>query len=135
MKTFFVMAAGAAMLLAVPAFAEGAQWHDNRAPHQACLQIGRIWSWRAPDDRTLIVESNTHKKYRIDLLGVCPGLQFKETIGFRSIGGMSLSCITPGDTVFFHSMGMESRCSIRTVSPYMAEMEKASKAKALDGKK
>ena len=119
------LAAGLAAALATPAMAaDTGHWKSNRSERQACLQIGRIENWRAPNDRTLIVDSDTHKKYRVDLLGHCPGLNFAQTIGFRSMGGMRLSCITPGDVVFFHSPGMEMRCAIRKVSPYRPPMKK-----------
>ena len=41
---------------------------------------------------------------------------------------MSLSCVTPGDIVFFHDIGMEMRCVISKVTAYTPEMEKADKA-------
>ena len=129
MKASIVLAAGIAVLLATPALAQnGDQWKSNHTERQACLQVGRIWSWRAPDNRTLIIESDTHKKYKIDLMGYCPGLTFKETIGLRSPGGSYLSCVSPGDTVFFHDVGMSMRCVINKIAPYTAEMEKADKA-------
>lgn len=122
-KTRILMAALAA-LAAAPAAADQAA--KPEAP-QACLQIGRIWSWNAPDNRTLIVENDTHQKFKLDLMGYCPGLTFKEALAFRSIGGMYLSCITPGDVVFFHDVGMETRCVISKVSAYTPAMEKSDK--------
>lgn len=127
MKTSILLAAGLAALMATPALAQNG-WTKNHKERQACLQIGRIYSWRAPDNRTLIVESDTHKKYKLDLMGYCPGLTFKETIGFRSPGGTTLSCVTPGDSVFFHDVGMSMRCVINKVTAYTPEMEKADKA-------
>lgn len=137
MKTSILLAAGLAALMATPSLspalaqngdhgkAEG--WQKNEP--RACLQIGRIWSWYAPDNRTLIVENDTRKKFKLDLMGTCPGLTFKNTIGIRSPGGSYLSCVTPGDSVFFHDIGMSMRCVISKISHYTPEMEKADKAK------
>jgi hypothetical protein len=129
MTKSMLAAALVAAALATPAFAQQAQGSSPMAGHQTCLQIGRIWSWHAPDDHSLIVENDNHQKFKLDLMGYCPGLRFKETIGFKSIGGTELSCISAGDYIFFRDEGMRSRCSIQKVSPYTAEMEKADKAK------
>ncbi|MBU6472691.1 MAG: hypothetical protein KGJ75_03705 [Alphaproteobacteria bacterium] len=124
MTKTMILAAALAALTAAPAMAEPAGGND--ASH-ACLEVGRIWSWHAPDNRTLIVENDTHQKFKLDLMGYCPSLTFKETLGFRSIGGSYLSCITPGDVVFFHDIGTETRCVINKVSAYTPAMEKADK--------
>lgn len=130
MKSAIFLVAAAAALVACPAFAQnsGEQWHHHDPSRQACLQVGRVWNWYAPDNRTLIVEDNVHKKYKLELLGFCPGLKFTQHLGFRSIGGFEISCLTPGDTVFFHDTGMATRCSISKISAYTPEMEKADKA-------
>ena len=122
-KTLILAAALAAVVVAPAAAQQG----DKPQEQHVCLQIGRIWNWHAPDNRTLIVENDTHQKFKVDLMGYCPGLTFKEALAFRSIGGMSLSCITPGDVVFFHDVGMETRCVISKVSAYTPAMEKADK--------
>lgn len=129
MKSSVILAAALAALVAGPAYAQNGEgdWHSNNEP-KACLQVGRIYSWRAPDNRTLIIENDTHQKFKLELMGYCPGLTFKETIGLRSPGGSYLSCVGPGDTVFFHDLGMEMRCVINKVSAYTPEMEKADKA-------
>jgi hypothetical protein len=95
---------------------------------KACLQVGRIYNWNAPDNRTLIVENDLHKKFKVDLMGTCSGLTFKQTLAFRSPGGTQLSCLSAGDTVFFRDTGIGNRCYIKSVSHYTAQMEAADKA-------
>lgn len=128
MKASIILAGTLAVLMAGPAFAQNGKkdWHSNNQEN-ACLQVGRIWNWRAPDNRTLIIENDLHKKFKVQLMGYCPGLTFKETIGIRSPGGSYLSCVTPGDTVFFHDIGMSMHCVINKITPYTAAMEKADK--------
>ncbi len=130
MKRWILLAAGLAGLMITPALAQGndSHWNDNQTSRKACLQVGRIDSWRAPNNRSLIVENDSHQKFKVDLMGYCPGLTFKETIGLRSPGGSYLSCVGPGDTVFFHDIGMAMHCVISKVTAYTPEMEKADKA-------
>jgi hypothetical protein len=125
----------AALFMAVPALlstsAQAAENTAAKSPERVCLQVGRIWNWHAPDNRTLIVEDDTHHKFKLGLMGYCPSLPFKQTLGFRAIGGGSvLSCLTPGDSVFFHDVGMSMNCAIQSVSADTPEMEKADKEAA-----
>ncbi|HEY4123886.1 MAG TPA: DUF6491 family protein [Rhizomicrobium sp.] len=117
MKTHLLLAAlGLAVLATPPAFAAS-----------RCLQVGQIYNFKALDDKTLIVEDNFHSKFRVSLLGTCPGLTFKEGIGFKTFGPhTSLSCVSGGDSIVTRNMGTGGqRCAIQRVEPYTAEMMKA----------
>ena len=92
-----------------------------------CLQVGRIWSWNALDNKTLIVEDDTHQKFRVGLMGYCPDVQFRERVGFKAFGGTQLSCMSKGDYVLVRS-SVGGRCPIKDIVPYTPEMEKADKA-------
>ena len=118
MKT--IIMAGIAMLIATPVFA---------AP--SCLELGQIYSWKTIDNKTLIVEDNWHQKFKVSLMGYCPELPFKETLGFKVIGGTELSCVSRGDEVISKQYPLgHFHCPITTIVPYTAEMEKADKAAA-----
>jgi hypothetical protein len=96
-----------------------------------CLQIGQIYSWNVLDDRTLVIEDEFHNRFRASLLGVCPGLGFKERVGFKSLGSTRMSCLSPGDDVVIRNVGTGAQvCPIRELVPYTAEMEKADMAAA-----
>ena len=111
-----LLAAAGLMLLAGPAFAAGG----------SCLRVGQIYDWKAKDSSTLIVEDTFHRKFKVDLLGSCINLTFKQRIGFASPGGTSLSCLSGGDTVFFRDSALgKQKCSVKEVSAYSPEMEKA----------
>lgn len=117
-KLFSVL--GFALLATVPAMA---------AP--SCLQIGQIWSWNAPDNKTLIVEDNWHAKWKLSLMGSCINLSFKERVGFQSIGGFGgLTCLSKGDNVLVRNPGFPQRCPITSIVPYTSQMEAADKAAA-----
>ncbi len=132
MKTILFLAAAASAFVAGPASAQGQsqdqeQWNLNNPQRQACVRIGEIYGWQPVNDRTLIIRNNRQQKFKVDLVGICPGLRFKLGIGVRSFGGSELSCVSPGDDIFFHDTGMTMRCSIAKVAAYTPQMEKADK--------
>ncbi len=97
----------------------------------ACLQIGRIWSWKPLDRKTLIVEDELHRKFKVGLTGYCPALPFKLALGFKSNGGIGgLDCLRKGDDVISHDIGIPYTCSILSVTPYTPAMEHADQATA-----
>ena len=104
------------------------------APAQSqpdCLQIGRIWSWKPLTRRTLIVEDEMHRKFKVDLMGYCPALPFKLALGFKSNGAVNgLDCVRRGDEVISHDIGSRYTCPVMSVTPYTPAMERADKAAA-----
>ena len=119
MKRKFPIILGTAALLSTPALASS-----------TCLLISQIYTWKALDDQTLIVEDNSHNKFKMSLMGYCPDLSFRERVGFNAIGGTQLSCLTSGDEVEVRSLGAQSHCPITSIVPYTPDMEKADKAAA-----
>ncbi|MGN6515542.1 MAG: DUF6491 family protein [Rhizomicrobium sp.] len=97
------------------------------AANARCLQLGQIYSWKALDNKTLIVEDDFHDKYKVSLLSYCPQLTFKERLGFKSFGAATrLSCVSAGDDVISRDIGTgPQRCAIKKVEPYTAAMQKA----------
>src|ERR1700749_1363845 len=102
MKKTLLIAAAAICLTAAPAMAAG-----------RCLQYGNIYNFKAPDDKTLIVEDDFHDKFKITLFSVCPTLTFKEGIGFKSFGPtMALDCVSKGDDIVTRDPSGGQHCSI-----------------------
>jgi len=115
MKKTILAAVALATLVTAPAYAQ-----------RSCLEFGQIYNWNALDNRTLIVEDNWHNKFRMALMGDCPGLTFKERVGFKSMGATSMSCMSAGDDVIIRNFGTGGqRCPIRQIVPYTAELQKA----------
>ena len=119
-KTLCIAAILALSATTVPALA---------APEKkACLQIGRIDNWNAPNSRTVIVSTSNRTKYKLDLMGSCSGINFRETVAFKAFGGSSLSCLTSGDSILYRNdVGSVGRCPIQSITVYTPEMEKADK--------
>jgi hypothetical protein len=124
MKMQLAMALGLAAAISPPLMTTQAL----SAP--SCLELGRIWNWKVLDNKTLIVEDDTHQKFKMSLMGFCPNLQFKERIAFKSVGGSDLSCLGQGDYVLAHDIAIPDRCPITSVVPYTPAMEAADKAAA-----
>lgn len=121
----------AAALAALGRVSAAAQPTSTEPAPRACLRFGEIYSWNAPDNYTLIVEDNLHKKFRVRLMSYCPNVTFKERVGFRSPGSMDLSCMSPGDDVIVNQFGAgPQRCPISSITAYTPAMEKADKAAA-----
>jgi len=111
--------AGLAFLAAVPA---------ANAARPACIRNIDIYNFNAPNDRTLIVESIRHVKYKVSFIGTCQSLSFKEQIAFKTPGSTQLSCLSKGDQVISRDFGMRQTCTISDIQLYTPEMQAADKA-------
>lgn len=114
-KTITVVAASllAATVLAAPATIATAQ------PERACLQNNRIWSWRALDDRTLVVTDRNYRPFLVRLGGGCIGLGNNPTMQLQFRTWLNLSCLKRGDEVrvFDRALG-RLNCFVQDVQPY-----------------
>jgi len=110
MRKTILLAAAIATLATAPAFADPA----------VCIRQDELYNWTALNDKQVVIENYQHKKALLTLIGVCNGLKFHETIAIRSPGGTGLSCISPGDTLSVRDLGMNQRCAITKVEPYVA---------------
>ena len=81
MKKLLLAGLTVTTIAATPAFAQ-----------RACLQIDSIYNWNAVDDKTLIVEDNWHKKFKLKLIGACYDLKFHEALAFKSVGTAGIGC-------------------------------------------
>lgn len=106
MKRTILLAAGLAAFIAGPAAAQSNE----------CLRLDRILNWHVVNDRTMIVEDESHRQFRLDMLGTCPELAWQERIGFKVVGGTELSCITRGDQILTRGPGSLGPCSIRSIT-------------------
>jgi hypothetical protein len=101
-------------------------------PQPSCLELIRVWSFKALSNKTLIVEDIGHQKFKLTLMGYCPDLPYKQRLGLKVFGGTELSCISRGDEVISraYSSWLPWHCPIVDIVPYTPAMEKADKAAA-----
>lgn len=119
MKMNLLPAIGLAILATTPVLAQSQM--PPSASQRACLRFGEIYNWKALDNKSLMVEDNFHKKFHVDLMGTCEGLQFKERVGFKSAGSVALTCMSPGDDVIVRNVGSGfQRCPISRITPEAA---------------
>ena len=98
---------------------------------RACLRFGYIYNWNALNTRTLIVEDEWHKKFKLGLIGICDDIRYHERLAFQSRGSLALSCVSAGDEVITHEVGLgPSRCAVTSIEAYTPQMEAADKAAA-----
>ena len=98
---------------------------------RACLRFGYIYNWNALNTRTLIVEDESHKKFKLGLIGICDNIRYHERLAFQSRGSLGISCLEPGDAVITREFGIgPSKCAITSIEAYTPQMEAADKAAA-----
>jgi len=93
----------------------------------ACLRQANIYNWNSLDDRTVIVEDDFHKKFKLTLMTPCLNMQYHERLGFKVFGGSELACVSRGDEILSASPIGPQHCPISKIELYTAEMEKADK--------
>jgi hypothetical protein len=125
MKKALLLAAAVAALAPTSAVAD-----------RPCLQFGWIYNWKPITDRILMVEDYSHRKFRLSLIGTCYNLAYYQSLGFKSRGALSITCIQPGDEVIqrdyggFGGGGAYGRCAVTHIDYYTPEMEAADRAAA-----
>jgi hypothetical protein len=96
------------------------------APEQVCLRQIDMYSFDAvPGNRSLIVEDQRHRRYRMNFVGICSGLQFKMGLRFKTFGTSNLSCLSRGDQVLQHDPVVRTTCIIRDIQLQTPDMDRA----------
>ena len=109
MKRMPLVAAGFVVLASSSAFAG-----------KPCLRVGYIHNWEAVNDKTVIVEDDWRKKFRLSLIGVCNDLKYHYVLSFRAIGVTNLSCLEVGDQVISHEMGIGGEpCTVTQIEAFV----------------
>ncbi len=99
---------------------------EKAAPEQVCLRQIDMYSFNAvPGDRSLIVEDQRHRRYRVNFVGICSGLQFKMGLRFKTFGNSNLSCLSRGDQVLQHDPVMRTPCIIKDIQLQTPDMDRA----------
>jgi hypothetical protein len=96
------------------------------ASERVCLRQIDIYSFDAvPGNRSLIVEDQRHRRYRVNFVGICSGLQFKMGLRFKTFGTSNLSCLSRGDQVLQHDPVMRTPCIIKDIQLQTPDMDRA----------
>lgn len=130
-KRISAVLVAAATLFTVPAMAQAPA--QPRASTD-CLRVGQVDSFSAikGNDQAFVVIDKLRRRFKINLMYRCPGVEFNLGVGFKTLNSGRLACIERGDTVISHDVTRAGdRCPISSVVPYTPAMEAADKAAAL----
>jgi hypothetical protein len=129
-RTFTALVAAASLY----AFSAAAQPPASPTPgNTGCLRLGQIDGFNAirGNGRAFVVTDKLHRRFRINLVHDCGDLDLNLSVGFQTLEGGRLACISRGDTVINRDPARAgSRCPIASVEIYTPAMEAADKAAA-----
>ena len=100
-------------------------------PEAACLRQGYIYDFQTlPGNRSLIVTDLARKRYRLNFIGVCYNLQHHLSLGFKTHGVGSLSCVGKGDSVVLRDVVGPDQCVIKDIGYQTPALDQADAAAA-----
>jgi hypothetical protein len=99
--------------LAIVVVAVGAQAEPTRS---TCFVTRNISSFSAPNDRTVYVRVGVRDFYRLDLMGDCTGISFRNRLALKSAPGSSWICSPLDVTVINTQMGSNQRCPVTAIT-------------------
>lgn len=114
--------AAAFLFMSAPAIAQPA------APpaEPPCLRQRNIYDFKTvPGNRSLIVTDLARKRYRLNFIGVCYNLQHHLTLGFRTRGVGTLSCVEKGDSVLQNDVVGPNSCIVQSVEYQTPVLDRA----------
>ncbi len=99
---------------------------------KVCLRQDMVRGWKVIDDKTLIVTDRVNKQFTVSLMPGCHDLKFNDRLGFKSFGGIGLSCLGHNDYVLVPPGGglPSQRCFISDIQGYSATTPLAGAAAA-----
>ena len=111
---------GVALALTVLAasFPSQAQNSDAQPQRRACFFSNQFESWRAPDDRTILIRVGLTRFYKLDLAASCSGITRPFSFLVNRIRGSDLIC-KPIDwdlAVADSSGGFEQGCIVKSMT-------------------
>ena len=92
-----------------------------------CIAPINFWSWKAVDNRTVILTDRSRHDYKISLAPGCFDIAFNLNIGVKSFSTSRLQCISRGDQLIVPAGGGSPTqyCMIQSIDAYTPEMAHA----------
>jgi hypothetical protein len=103
----FLTATAAAFCLAAAA----AQAQPAAAP-RACFYARDISNFHVVDDRTVYLRVGVNQVYRLDLMGDCPQLSFRQSLGVETTPGAGTVCSPLDVELVYRDLGAPVRCPV-----------------------
>ena len=92
-----------------------------------CIAPINFWSWKAQDNRTVILTDRARHNFKLSLQTGCYDMDYSLNLGVKSFSTSRLQCIARGDWVVVPRDGgiPGERCMIEKVEAYTPAMAKA----------
>ena len=104
-----------ALAAAAPLTAVAQPAHVDSGKADQCFLADNVDGFSAPNDHTVYVEANIHDVYRLDLMGDCTGLTFRQGIGLERTPGNPWVCSPLDATIIYNDHGIHQRCPVNAI--------------------
>src|SRR5215831_11034721 len=92
MSCWRTMGVALALTVLAASFPSQAQNSDAQPQRRACFFSNQFESWRAPDDKTILIRVGLTRYYRLDLSASCSGLTSPGARLINRVHGSNLIC-------------------------------------------
>lgn len=128
----FIFVAGIAGAVLVACAADGSQPARAAAADSArqCFNARNVYNFHAVDDRTVLVEVGTNRMYELQIVGVCPEIDWTQKLAIRTTGGSSWICRGLDAELVVPSPSGVERCPVvgtRELTPAEVQAYRASR--------
>jgi hypothetical protein len=109
--------------------------HPSAAPARAagaqqCFNVRSVHNFHAVNDRTVLVEVGTRRMYELQIVGVCPEIDWTQKLAIRTTGGSSWICRGMEAELVVPSPSGVERCPVvgtRELTPAEVQAYRASR--------
>jgi hypothetical protein len=127
--TLFTGALGAVIVAACTATQAGPA-RARAAGGQQCFNVRNVYNFHAVNDRTVYVEVGTSRIYELQIVGVCPEIDWTQRLAIRTTGGSSWVCRGMDAEIIVPSPSGTERCPVvgtRELTPAEVQAYRASR--------
>lgn len=130
MSTLNFAASAAAAALAAGCMANPGPTAQTAAGARQCFNASQVNSFHAVDRDTVFVRTGVRRMYQLEIVGVCPDIDWTQRIALRSTSGSSWVCSGLDAELLVPSPSGLQRCpvvGVRQLSPAEVEAYRASR--------
>ena len=95
-----------------------------------CFNARNVYNFHAVNDRTVLVEVGTNRMYELQIVGVCPEIDWTQKLAIRTTGGSSWICRGNDAELVVPSPSGIERCPVvgtRELTPAEVQAYRASR--------
>jgi hypothetical protein len=121
---------GTFVIAACVATEPGAPASAAAAKQQQCFNVRNVYNFHAVNDRTVLVEVGTSRMYELQIVGVCPEIDWTQKLAIRTTGGSSWICRGMDAELVVPSPSGTERCPVvgtRELTPAEVQAYRASR--------